>query len=236
MSNNVSNGPSPTPTSSIKPLSSAVGSPAPFYFLTPEALMAYVEQELEHLDTNIGKEMNAIKSRNNLAQNLSEATAYLEHMKQVQSSGKGNEYYTDAFGVCENGKLATRAQNPDVLFVIPAPGQGPDPQAQAEHQAAMATLQETANELRAQGYEQQALQMEAAMQKLNDGDLTAGIGVVQTAIDSIDKVGSGLTRSNDMSMINLQQFMERRSRALTFVSNALKSMDAPADQAVRNMV
>jgi hypothetical protein len=234
MSNPINNGPAPTPTASIQPVSPGVQGPNPFYYLSPASLMAYIEQELQHIDTGINKELNAIRGKNDLAQKLSESTAYLEKMKGLQGKPGGNEYYKKAFGVCSDGKLAVKAQHPNSPFFLPT--QGPDPEAKASHEAAMKTLQETADGLRAEGYEEQALQVEAAMQKLDDGYLTDGMSQVQAALESIKSVGDGLGRSNQLSMINLQQSMELRSRALTFVSNALKAMDAPADQAVRNMV
>ena len=60
-----------------------------------------------------------------------------------------------------------------------------------------------------------------------DGDVQKAIDGLQTQLDSKGNM--------EVTMIQMQQMMQARSRLLNFVSNVLKAINAPLDTMVRNM-
>ncbi len=238
MSNAIPNGSTPTPGASFNTPTlglSQLSGPTPFYFLSPDALMAYAEQELRHIDRGVMKSMDEIRSKNKLADKMSSATTFLEKMETKAGAETSSDYMGQVFGI-KGGKVASEANNNAVTSKdqLDTPW---DVDVKAAHDASMAQLKEAAAELRDAGFHAEANDLDQVIADLDIGlmgnDTKAKI---KDALTSLKNVGTTLTRSNDLTMMNLQQSMQRRSRTLTFVSNALKSMDAPQDQAVRNMV
>lgn len=234
MANTISNGTTPPPDFQIYTSGPKPSGPNPFYFLSPDALMSYIEQELEQIDRGVFKEMEAIKLKNELSQKLSSSTSFLESLKNMAGKPSGDKLYQEVFGQTSSGGNGSPAANGGTQVTLLL--NQPVAEVRDSFKESVAELKDAAAALRAQGHEEEAKQLETLAGKIEAGHLVSVTGEINAALSSIKNAGESITRSNDLSMINLQQSMERRSRALTFISNALKAMDAPQNQAIRNMV
>lgn len=221
------------------------GTPVGFdgHVLTPDSLMAFVEYQLGKLDADLINDMNTIEKKKAMIEDLQTMAAKFKEFgeKGIPKNALGGvQYQVVNSKTNEVSYFGTKAEAEAHKKAIEAWGSQAKVNELTTPEAAAAAqdLLKHCNKVIALGDQlgnpelvKEAKNMKAALE--------SGAAISAAAMESmgatLEAAASKLNSSAEMTMIRMQQTMQDRSRILMFVSNALKAMDEPMDQAVRNI-
>lgn len=228
---------------------------AHFVYLSPEGLMAYIEGQLQSLDDKIFNHMKEVEGRRKAADALGEVSAilkqceksaegkYLENLK-YEAYGKSQVFY----GKDANGKPKAwgdeHSNTPDGLKQLEAlqksipgsqikeisPG---SPEAKKQYEAVVSQFYNAAEKLKAQGYDDLAKKCEDLAKALEAGNVPSA-DTIAGLVTQVESTMSSLSSSSEMTMIQLQELMQQRSRTIMFVTNAMASMNEASRKIIEN--
>lgn len=233
-----------------------------YVYLTPEAMLAHVEQQLHEKDQAILSHMQNVEAKKKIAETLStlgaEVTAIAEGIGNLPAGALQGGTIVVSGGFCEKKEFPNtpegkkeadeyfaklkaeydEAKKNNSSYIPQMPSKvevGATPEQQAKAQAVVDKCNDLAEKAEAAGLDNLAQEYRQLAKKIENGEPVTKEQLTELA-KKCETFATSLTSSAEMTMIKMQQLMQDRSRLLTFVSNALKAMDEPADTAVRNMV
>lgn len=219
-----------------------------FTYLSPQALIELVEQQVRSLDDQIFAHMKAVDKGREAGQTLSEAMNAMKEAKVELENGK--DYFgskievgiekakpgggttlevkffpNTAEGLAQAKEFAA-AGIKIVNFAVPAGAETIDATTKKLEQAAKKAAEAGYGNLAAE-LAQMAADIEAGNPP-NKGQLEKLIGDVETTVKS-------LSSSAEISMIQLQDLVQQRSRSIMFASNVLSSINDAARKTIDNL-
>ncbi len=229
-----------------------------FAYMTPEALIEFVELNLKKVDSQLFSHMKDIEGRRKLVEQLNTLAG---EAKALTGDGKG----IDAAKLKQagDGTIVVAAKDPLNGFSLGEMTFPNTPEGKKEAEAYAAEWKSIGGEVTttttdgdpAKAAECQQLvdkyeQLAKTAADCGKGDLAeklqgiandikAGKNVSKETLEdvtsSIEAAASELTSSADMTMLKMQTVMQDRTRILTWITNAIKSMSEPLDQMARNI-
>lgn len=220
---------------------------ANFVYLSPESLMAYIEGQLQSLDDKIFNHMKEVEGRRKAADALGEVSAIL---KQCEKSAEGKyleNLKLKAWGTSEiyiNGKPTgvVHSNSPAGKKLLQAKCAGgaeikqiepKDDEAMAQYQAVVSQFYNAAEKLKAQGYNDLSKKCEDIAKALEAGNVPSA-DAVAGLITEVESTMTSLSSSSQMTMIQLQELMQDRSRTVMWVTNAMASMNEASRKIIDN--
>jgi len=233
-----------TVKSALMPELSGMG----FTYLSPESLLDLVARQVQKLDSDIFTHMEQIDARREAGLALSVATSAMKEAKlgleeNAQYFGSvitvtGMDYKTGNgsgqstgknFPNTEQGAKDAQAYADTLMQVTINKPQKPEAIADITKKLEAAAQQ-------AQAAGQGALAQ--SLQKMAD-DLKAGKaptkGQLEKLINDADSTVKSLSSSSEITMIQLQDLVQQRSRTIMFASNVLASINDAARKTVDNL-
>jgi hypothetical protein len=222
---------------------------AGFVYLSPEALISFVEQQLNSLDEKIFAHMKEIDQRRKTADSLGEVSGilkecekagegkYLEDLKQkahgevtAYQKYNGLEVPVKTHSNTPEGMALLKKQCPGAVIKETKPG---DAEAKAKYDQIKQQFQAAAEKLAAAGYGSLAQKCQDIADGLANGKVPSSAAISGLATE-VERTMSSLSSSSEMTMIQLQELMQQRSRAVMFATNTMASLNEASRKIIEN--